>query len=143
MPTGMAQMCERCLEQWADYKTLWITFAILAAFMWVALMVQMPGVLTALFVLATPVLLRRITASRRRKDQTKTVRAASIIAALLAWTTITAVVGVTSAAAFFVICSGPPFGSLSFDDLEIAAITGMLALIIAVLLYSYFRPIKD
>jgi len=93
----------------------WVVFGILALLVCLGLMVEAPGILIVLLILATPALIRTVMASSRAQTQAAPASALGMFFSSLG---IVAIVGLASVAAFYATCWVVCLGGLALENLK-------------------------
>ncbi len=129
-----------------------VVFGVLAILVCLGLMLEAPGVLLVLLILATPALIRTVVALSRQQTPGAPPSGLAAVGTFLSSLGVVAIIGLASAAAFYATCFAVCLGGLALHDMRgggksgewimVASVGAGLVpgLIVAVWLFRRFWP---
>lgn len=121
----------RLRESGADHPA-WMVFGVLTLLVCLGLMLEAPGVLVVLLILATPALVRLVVVSIRATSQRQSPSALTMVGLFFSTLGIAAIVGLASAAAFFATCFVVCLGGSSLSELNRGGVPADWILVVSV-----------
>lgn len=129
----------------------WAVFGVLTLLLFAGLVIESPGILIGLLILAVPVLIRLAVVTERTMTAGKPVSFGSMALAFFTSIGIVTVVGIASAAAFFVTCFAVCMGGLALEGsgqgvgmiFPAVVIGGIVGLIVFILLIRALSRRKE